>query len=494
MVPASKKSPTAPPPPPATPMPGATLTGIVYDSLSDRPLVGADVVVSASAVTATTDSTGHYRLALDSVIDGPHTISFFHPSLDTLGIAAPPRTVFLRHDESSVADLAVPSAPTIVAAFCPDSLRTGGRGLILGDVRDAETDRPLPGALVVVMWSALAVGNVSVSRLPKALNVRADSDGLFRLCGVPPATGLRAQARINSKASGWLGLWLGESGVIVQQFLVGERPPTAGAAPALAAGAPGAAGSPSAAGATSTSAPAPAGSATLSGTVVGADGAPLEGAQVLLVGSTVAASARADYKGAFRLTPLPSGTQTVEVRLLSYQPKHYVVNLTPRKETHLTARLDQRAQVLDPVIVTARPTSDIPGFDERREHATGTFFTKQQIQDANSNAISDIFRKVPGMQVLFVSGIYKVVSSRGAANECNTVQWVVDGTKYSVGQDENMDELFRPTEIEAIEVYNSAVDTPPQFQGPQAACGTIVIWTNRGHLKKKAKPPSSNPP
>ena len=102
----------------------------------------------------------------------------------------------------------------------------------------------------------------------------------------------------------------------------------------------------------------------LTGTVTGGDGKPLEGAQVLLVGTT--RSARADYKGNFRMTGLPAGTQKVEVRLLSYQLKSYVVNLSAVNEAHLTAVLDTRAQVLDPVITTAKETSDIPGFDQRK--------------------------------------------------------------------------------------------------------------------------------
>jgi hypothetical protein len=218
--------------------------------------------------------------------------------------------------------------------------------------------------------------------------------------------------------------------------------------------------------------------------VVGADGAPLEGAQVMLLGTNL--SGRSDARGIFRMKDLPSGTQEVEVRLLSYQPKQYMVNLAAKKEAHLNAVLDQRAQVLEPVVVTARPTSDIPGYDDRKEHATGTFFDHQYIMNNSVLSTSDVFRRVPGMQVVFVSDSYTIVSNRGAISlGCKSAQFWIDGVRYDLGQEESIDDVVRPNEIAAMEIYNSGVDTPAIFQSGQFQCGTVVIWTNNGHFKKK---------
>ena len=73
---------------------------------------------------------------------------------------------------------------------------------------------------------------------------------------------------------------------------------------------------------------------------------------------------------------------------------------------------------------------------------------------------------------------------------CPEVQWYVDGMKYD-SHGEDMDQLFQPAELEAIEVYKSALDTPPQFQSGQAQCGTILLWTKRAHVKQKGQPPPS---
>ena len=119
-------------------------------------------------------------------------------------------------------------------------------------------------------------------------------------------------------------------GVIQRDFLVGERVVAAAPASSQAGG--------------QAAAHKPLGTAQLNGTVVGADGKPLEGAQVYLVGTAV--GARADSRGIFHLSGLPSGTQTVEVRQLSYSPKRYTVDLSPSRESRLTAVMDAKAQVL----------------------------------------------------------------------------------------------------------------------------------------------------
>jgi hypothetical protein len=306
------------------------------------------------------------------------------------------------------------------------------------------------------------------------------------LCGVPARVALRAQARKRPKSSGFIDLTLEPYGVVIQEFLVGDRPQSAGTTATTANPAAGAA--TGAATGAAAGPPAPLGKSVLTGTVMGPDGAPLEGAQVLLVGTSL--SAKADYKGAFRMTGLPAGTQKVEVRLLSYQMKSYVVNLSTVREAHLNAVLDARAQVLDPVIVTANETTDIPGFDERKKLGLGTYFTKSQIQDANSGAITDIFRRVPGMKVMFSNGQYIVVSNR-LNQSCVSAQWYVDGAPYQMTDQDDPDELFPPIEVEAIEVYNSATTTPVQYQGNQSACGTILIWTMHGHMTKKPKKPAT---
>ena len=465
----------------------ATLSGSVFDSLSMKPLAGASIVISGSNMTAISDAAGHYALPVDSLSEGVHEIGFFHPVLDSLGIAPPTHRIAIKHGVSAILDLAMPSAATLVASVCPDSQRVGARGLLIGEVRDADADKPLDSAIVVVMWTDIQVQTNNISKLPRAISARTDKTGIYRLCGVPPNTPLRAQARKQPKASGWIEMAIPPSGAIVQEFLIGTRPATATTSTTAGGGA--AVGS-AAVGAGTSASPVgsgPLGSAMLTGTVVGADGAPLEGAQVMLLGTNL--SGRSDARGIFRMKELPSGTQEVEVRLLSYQPKQYMVNLAAKKESHLNAVLDTRVQVLEPRVVNARPTSDIPGYDDRKEHATGTFMDHEFIMNNSVASISDVFRRVAGMQVVFVNDTYTIVSNRGAlANGCRSAQFWIDGVRFDLGNEESLDDVVHPPEVAAIEVYNSGNDTPAIFQSGQYQCGTVVIWTNNGHFKKKGVP------
>jgi Carboxypeptidase regulatory-like domain/TonB-dependent Receptor Plug Domain len=438
-----------------------TLSGVVYDSLHEEPVRGATVIIAGSTRQVVTDSNGMYRFDMDSLPEGVATVGFFMSGMDSLGITPPVRQITIRHGESALLDLGVPSMRTILRVICRDDA-SDGRGLMMGVVRNADTDAPLVGALVVVMWTEMSIGTSSLTKLPKAAHTTVGPRGDYRLCGLPNGVALRAQARLGTKASGWIDVSMAPGGVIQRDFLVGER---------VVASAP-------AAGSAET--PKPLGSAQLNGTVVGADGKPLEGAQVYLVGTAV--GARADSRGVFRLSGLPAGTQTVEVRQLSYSPKRYTVDLSPARESKLTAVMDSKAQVLNTVTIEGKASSNIPGFDDRAKRGLGTFLDRDEIEKRQSVLTTDLFRTIPGLNVGFDGTNYVVQSSRGAGCQ---VQWWLDGAPFDNSQND-LDQMIRPDDIEAVEVYKSPSEVPVQFQGTNGSCGTILVWTKRtaGRAKK----------
>jgi hypothetical protein len=353
--------------------------------------------------------------------------------------------------------------------------------MMLGVVRDAETDAPLPGALVVVMWTEMNVGTSSLSKLPKAAHTTVGERGNYRLCGIPNGVALRAQARMGAKASGWIDITMPPGGVIQRDFLMGQRQVAAAPAPPETAGAQGTT--------TPPPAPKPLGTAQLNGTVLGADGKPLEGAQVYLVGTAV--GARADSRGIFHLGGLPAGTQTVEVRLLSYSPKRYTVDLSPQRESRLAAVMDAKAQVLGEITIQGKPTSSIPGFDDRAKRGMGTFLNRADIENRQSILTTDLFRTIPGLTVGFDGSNYVVQSSRSLGNGCQ-VQWYLDGSPFD-NSSNDLDQMIRPDDIEAIEVYKSASEVPVQFQGQNSSCGTILVWTKRTAGRAKSNAAKSKP-
>jgi hypothetical protein len=449
-----------------------TLSGMVYDSLHDEPVRGATVIVVGTTRQTVTDSNGMYRFDVDSLPEGVATVGFFMASMDSMGITPPVRQIGIHHGESALLDLGVPSMRTVLRVICRDSANEG-RGLMMGVVRNADTDAPLVGALVVVMWSEMSIGTSSLTRLPKAAHTTVGPRGDYRLCGLPNGVALRAQARLGTKASGWIDVTMPPGGVIERDFLVGERVVAAARADSQPGGAP--------------VARKPLGTAQLNGTVVGADGKPLEGAQVYLVGAAV--GARADSRGIFHLSGLPAGTQTVEIRQLSYSPKRYTVDLSPSRESRLNAVMDAKAQVLGTVTVEGKQTSDIPGFDARAKRGLGTFLNHDEIEKRQSVLTTDLFRTIPGLTVGFDGNNYVVQSARGQGCQ---VQWYLDGSPFD-NSDNSLDQMIRPDDIEAVEVYKSPSEVPVQFQGQNGSCGTILLWTKRsaGRAKSNASKPSN---
>ena len=89
---------------------------------------------------------------------------------------------------------------------------------MMGVVRNADTDVPLVGALVVVMWTEMNIGTSSLSKLPKAAHTTVGPRGDYRLCGLPNGVALRAQARLGTKASGWIDVTMPPGGVIAARL------------------------------------------------------------------------------------------------------------------------------------------------------------------------------------------------------------------------------------------------------------------------------------
>ena len=55
------------------------------------------------------------------------------------------------------------------------------------------------------------------------------------------------------------------------------------------------------------------------------------------------------------------------------------------------------------------------------------------------------------------------------------VQFYLDGAPVGTGI--SVDRLISPHEVAAVEVYSAGGYVPPQFSGPTARCGVIVLWS-----------------
>ncbi len=170
---------------------GATVSGVVRDSLGRAPLAGAWVQLVAAdspgrfARTVVSDSVGRY--AIEGVPDGRYTLGFLHPLLDSLGVEPPLRGVRVSRGRPVRADLAIPSPARLRAAICgprPGSA-SGGGAAVLGVVRDARERTAVAGVTVIGEWLEVTIRKGGIEPLRLRIVATTGKNGWFVLCNVP---------------------------------------------------------------------------------------------------------------------------------------------------------------------------------------------------------------------------------------------------------------------------------------------------------------------
>lgn len=443
---------------------GATVSGVVRDSIARAPLAGAVVQLVATegiprfGRSATTDSLGRY--AVTGVPTGRYRIGFLHAMLDSLGLEPSVREIEVVGSEALRVDLGIPSPARMRDAICgPRSPENQGAALA-GVVRDSRDGSPAGGVDVIGEWIELDFGpNGMRTRIPR-LVATTEGNGWFALCNVPSpgAVSIRAgrgpdstdliEVKLTSEDFVRRELYLGPA----RTQLVGD---TTGRSDSLT----------------------PArrlrrGDGHLTGTVVTAQGQPLAGAIVNLLDGP---RTRTNDRGQWTLVDAPLGTRVLEVRAISYYPDRRAVDVVAGAAPVRVVLLTLKA-VLDTVRVTAARLADHgSGFETRRRTlGLGRFLTREDIAKRAVMSTSDLFRTVPGVRV------ESEILMKSAFDDCWPALYIdnnhvskTDAPLTAI----DIDAWVRPNEIAGIEIYFDQV--PPQFQRALTGCGAIVIWTRR---------------
>ena len=115
----------------------------------------------------------------------------------------------------------------------------------------------------------------------------------------------------------------------------------------------------------------------------------------------------------FTLAGLPSGTQSVEVRAIGYEPKRVAVDLTRAGLTMVDVVLDHPVQTLDAVKIYGKGNTTMAEFQRRLRAGWGHFLTPADIAKHNAFAVSDLFRSMPGVRVAPSQGFGHTILIRG---------------------------------------------------------------------------------
>lgn len=152
----------------------------------------------------------------------------------------------------------------------------------------------------------------------------------------------------------------------------------------------------------------------------------------------------------------------------------------PPNQTLDTVRVKAKSEIMRS---KAHPTKyDL--FLERKAYGNGTFMTREQIDAKVTTRIQSLFSSIPGIKVRQSGTAWDIRSQRcgrsnirgsnvPGSNSSDTGPMVfVDG--HAIGGTGELD-LYRPGEIEAIEIYQGASQVPAEAKG--RACFAIFLWT-----------------
>lgn len=223
----------------------------------------------------------------------------------------------------------------------------------------------------------------------------------------------------------------------------------------------------------------------VAGVVTAVSGAPVGGAKVRVDDIELAPT---DSFGGFVVQLRGNMKHRFMVRRLGFAPASFDVTVAGGSTRTVEVPLvpvsasDVR---LPNVRIMARDSKTDPGvmgFAHRRATLGGSFLDASGIREHGSAPLSSLLRAMPGVTLIPVttngSTSYRLqMRGRPTLGAC-PVEIFLDG--HDAGPSaEDLDRVVATRDLLAIEIYPASAWTPVQFMGPNAACGTVVLWTKR---------------
>jgi len=439
----------------------ATVRGSVYDSVHQRPLAGALVIVQGLGRVGMSDDKGDY--VIDSVPPGSHRLSLAHPLLDTLSVEVLTPPIVLRPGELLLADIATPSARQIVTTRCPAAiLAMRGPAALVGRVTDPDSLAPALGSKVQLSYEESVLGFTGKTVVREA---QVDSTGAYVICGLPTQIVGRLQVFRGGSSSGQVNVavdgplaWRSVS--ISSLRAVAAWPDSSGKPLVISVG-----------------------TSRVRGRVTDVAGHPIADARVSVEVSGRATTTNA--AGFFSLDSLPAGTQNLEVRKLGFAATDKAVELLSNRLSETSIVLDARA--LAPVRIESTRDDALAslGYTDRRKAGFGYFLDGKDVRH-DASRFTDVLRGDP-MLKFTPTGNGRVVVQNARDPNYGCVNYFVDGAPWQEFRPGDIDDYLSAGEVQALEVYNPS-SVPPRFQvGGRTSCTAIIIWTSRSTNRPRRK-------
>ena len=457
------------------------LAGDVLDSLTGDPVAGARVRLLETMTEVVTDSRG--RFSIPDVLPGRYQLQIHTAWLDSLNTSRRVPLSFADGDDR--VEVRVPSARQVVAAVCGGPTRgdQAGAGILIGRalLRDSAA---LKNAVIVAEWaarSAAVSAADSATDLTRRVEVHAAPSGTFRVCGLPVNTTVHVRATAdNAETAGDTAIRIADAARIAQANLTLDHLAALASRGAVFAGI----------------------------VVTDSTRVPIAGAEVAL--PELGKSALTDARGEFRIMGIAAGDQHVVVRRIGYGAADTHVAFRGGETVERRVVLG-RAVVLEPVIVTDLVFERaMASFDEHRRVGLGHFMTRAEIAVYTGMTLGSVLQQIPGIDLRHGQNHGTYVSSRrvtpplcphfeprrtpcmeshgfyvagegGAPVACYSLIWLdgmlMNGSReptepFDVG-------MLAPQQVEAVEFYAGAAETPPEYSKTGSNCGVLVIWMRR---------------
>ena len=415
-----------------------TIRGLVYDSLAQRPLVGASVIAEPGGQSATTDATGRFVL----VTAAPATrVSAFHLTLDRTGIGS--LSAAVPAGSSVRVTLATPSSRTAWDRLCPGVVREAARdGVVFGTIRSADGRTRIARARVRVTWDK---GPPDAATGIRQFEVRTDSIGSYYACGVPAQDNAYIVTYAPEYASGLIAI-AGDSLPLRKLDLFAGRLSDAATA-------------------------APATTQIVTGFVRDGTRRPVVGATVDIDG--IELTEKTDLGGRFRFAAAPTGTRMLLSRSVGYTPTLQPIDVMERGMEEVQVELT-RSVLLPGVKVTERLAIPVllAEFEEHRRAGFGTFLDSSVIERKTN--IRNVFEGIPSLEVTGRDqSEFKMFTPVLSFSGSCPVNVFLDGRKS--GTDEL--QALPKDLVAAVEVYVRQPNAPAKYRPTQNACGVVIVWT-----------------
>lgn len=457
---------------------GGSLTGVVWDSTAPGPLVGATVYLSGTEYFEETDSLG--RFLMEGLPGGVFSAGFLHPRLGTLGITLREEEVEITPGDLSEIHLGIPSPGAILLATCRAEEREDGGSVLAGVVRDWRTGEVIPGVSVRIQWQETSPATPDPGPRKRWFEVSTNGEGRYTACGIPLDEAITVQASFLEIRSDTAHLRIIEEEYRVLDLHL-DLPPgllsTRTEALILKEGM---------------------GVQGVQGVLLDPQsGNPIRSAEVSLRQSpgSVVLTGETDARGFFRLqTPVP-GRYLLSARVLGYaEVTDEALDVQMGKLAVLEIRMAPEALELPPLLIAAEPRAfhlEMQGFYERQARGldTGIFLSPEFLQERDPHKLTDLFFELPGTRVVETAvggrGVY-FRSGERFGDTCWPMVFLdrhlirAGGFMSSGADPAAIDDLVPASDVAAVEVYRSPAEVPAEFNGPNAGCGVVVLWTRRG--------------